>query len=243
MNEQPVTTIRLRSHFHHDAELDLYLLTGAEHVLRNLTSELRIHGTDDRVWKVQLELEGTLSQQQPHQLVSWAFLVPPRSSDLSSIMHESSEKDVVYKASFTLDSADMKPITSRVFSPDYLLRHFSGRVHTKPLLDFLDSVLPHTNLLVVMFLYEVQASPEPLPLLTCGNNVTQFLREIGLAKYQSLLWQFAYRDLGEIVFRMSNKERNEMFQRCFFSLRDRAHFVGICMEYAEQIGRPVHQIY
>ena len=45
------------------------------------------------------------------------------------------------------------------------------------------------------------------------------------------------------IFQMSNSERGDMFYKCEFTLKDRAHFVGICMEYASQTGRPIEIIY
>lgn len=248
-----MTTVRLRSHYFDAGKVDLYHLCGGEYVLRRLTSELRIHGTDDRAWKIQTELEATLSRKHPNQLVTWALLEPNTSSSFTQIFQESREKNMIYKASFTLDSLSIEPVTSRIFTPHYL---FSILYHTQalsPLLDFFQQIFSQAVLsekhcpLVVMFIYRVSSTlppkTEPLPVLRCGNDSGKFLAEIGLAQYIFLMHQRGYTDIYRIIFDMSRKERGKMFDDCRFSSNDRAHFVGICAEYADQLGRPIDEIY
>ena len=254
MNEQPITTVRLRSPFFDAGKLDLYHLTGGEYILKRLTSELRIHGVDDRAWKIQLELDATLSGENCNQLVTWAFLEPNSSPDFYHIFQESREKNQVYKASFTLDSASFQPVTSRIFTPHFLFSSLRDSPHISPLLEFFrqsftQSVLSGEHFpLVVMFIYRCcqqdSSQMEPLPVIRSGNDACQFVLEIGLPQQcANLMHHWGYTDLRKIIYHMNTKERGKMFQKCQFSSRERAHFVGICMEYADQLGQPIGVIY
>lgn len=239
MTTQRTTSVWLRSHRHDAGELDLYHLTGGSYVLERLTSELRIQGCDLKRENVQKELERSLSSGGD-QMLTWAFLEPPSSSNsgYERLWRESREDATVYKASFALDSELVRPITARIFTPHFLFTCLELSPSVRLLLEFLQQYMTEAVMsekhcpFIVMFIYACKTKQKfPLPSLQCGSDIGLFLDEIGLSQYTPLTRYYGYRDL----WRMSQSEREEMFFRCQFTIGDRAHFVGIWMEYSNKI--------
>lgn len=248
MATQRTTSVWLKSHRHDAGKVDLYHLTGGSYVLERLTSELRIHGVDLKRDNIQAELESSLAGlgKRRDQLITWAFIEPPSSYSVGmrgyeKLWKESREDATVYKASFTLDSNEMRPITARLFTPHFLFTCLERTPYIQPLLEFFQQYLIEAVMserhcpFIVLFIYTVSNQPkEPLPSLRqCGSDIGLFLEEIGLSQYCHVVRK--YRWYKKDLWRMSQSEVEEMFLQCQFTIGDRAHFTGIWMEYSNKI--------
>lgn len=242
--------MRLNSLFQDAGQVELSLVTGGEAILERIGDNLPVHGIVEDHEKVQCELEKTL-EAGSDQLVTWGELLPNQTNGFEGFYSDSRRKDCVYKASFTVNGNSFLPITARIFTPHYIIYRLRSTRQTKSLLDFFCSYFSEDVLyenyrpLIVMFIYRAipLKKPDPLPRFYCNNNSLFFLQEIGLSQYADQMYRFSYTDMERILYHMCTLQRNEMFRLCGFSTRDRAHFVGICEEYAMQIGRPIDVIY
>lgn len=241
--------VRLSSSFYDAGEVNVSLITGGEAVLERMEYELPIHGLERDNMEIQRKLEKTLCD--PQQLTTWVMLESNRTRGFEDMYNYIRKTNGVYKVSLGLASEYFVPITARIFTPYYILNQIRPTQNTKPMLDFFvdyfsqEILYENDRPLILMMIYYVRPDlhSDATPRFYCNSNSLHFLQEIGLNQYAEKMYSFHYTDMRKILYQMGTRERNEMFRLCGFSTRDRAHFSGLCEEYANLIGQPIGLFY